>query len=150
MLQNKRINLFYRIICLIVFAIVVIKINNFIALSLLTIAFYLFTRNESNSLISLWHLITIVIFLISYFTSNYLILKIVLIIDLCYYFLSLPGDELISTKKKTIVVDKYFLRFSRRDNKRKDIISNNSLCTVYVTVHLLILFIIIMVSGCVI
>lgn len=150
MLQNKRINLFYRIICLIAFAIVVIKINNFIALSLLTIAFYLFTRNESNSLISLWHLITIVIFLISYFTNNYLILKIVLIIDLCYYFLSLPSDELISTKKKTIVVDKYFLRFSRRDNKRKDIISNNSLCTVYVTVHLLILFIIIMVSGCVI
>lgn len=150
MLQNKRINLFYRIICLIAFAIVVIKINNFIALSLLTIAFYLFTRNESNSLISLWHLITIVIFLISYFTNNYLILKIVLIIDLCYYFFSIPSDELISTKKKTIVVDKYFLRFSRCDNKRKDIISNNYLCTVYVTVHLLILFIIIMVSGCVI
>ena len=148
MLQNKEINAFYRIICLIVFIVVILKINNFIALALLAIAFYLFTRNEDNSLVSLWHIITIVIFLISYFNSNYLILKIVLIIDLCYYFLSIPSSDIIITKKKRITLDKYFLRFARNNNKRKDIVNNNLLCTMYVCAHLFILFIIIVVASC--
>ena len=49
MLQNKSISIIYRIICLITFVIVILKLDNFIALALLTIAFYVFTRNESDS-----------------------------------------------------------------------------------------------------
>lgn len=148
MLQNKKISIVYRIICLIIFVIVTLKVNNFITLSLLTIALYLFTRNEDNSLVSLWHLITIIGFLISYFTGIYLILKIVLIIDLCYYFLSMPSSYVVIKEKETIIMDKYFWRFVNKKNERKDIISNNLLCTMYVTAHLLILFITIMVGSC--
>ena len=148
MLQNKEINVFYRIVCLIVFVFVVFKINNFITLALLTIAFYLFTKDENSSFVSFWHLITIIIFLISYFTKNYIILRIALMIDLCYYFLSVSSDDTMVMKKKTIVVDKYFLRFARNNNIRKDIVNNNSLCTMYVCVHMFILFIIIVVGSC--
>ena len=150
MLQNKSISIIYRIICLITFVIVILKLDNFIALALLTIAFYVFTRNESDSTLSLWHFITIIIFLISFFTNNYLILKIVLIIDLCYYFLSIPNIDVSNREKKTVIMDKYFIRFGSIKKERKDIVNNNLLCTIYVTAHLFILFIIIMVSSCVI
>ena len=104
--------------------------------------------NEKNYLVTLWHIITIIIFLVCYLTDNYIILKIVLIIDLGYYFLNNPTilPDNVSTIKESIVFNKYFIRFKDFNKKGKEVINNNLLCVVYVTVHLFILFMAIVVG----
>ena len=146
MLQNNRIHILCRIICLITFVLVILHVNSFITLSLLTIAFYLFTRNDINKVLSIWHIITIIVFIVSYLTSSYWILKIVLIIDLGYYFLNNTIFDNDVIKKTNIVFDKYFIRFKNINKKGRNEIDSNLLYTIYLTVHLFILFISIMVG----
>lgn len=143
MFQNSRINLILRIVCLIMFILVILLNHSFITLSLLTIFFYAFTRNEKDLLILWWDIITIITFLFSYFTNNFVLLKIVLILGLSYYFLFVPYRNKVSKNK--LVIDKYFLRF-KNNKKGKDIIDMNLVNAIYITVHLFILFVTIMVG----
>ena len=143
MFQNSRINLILRIVCLIMFILVILFNHSFITLSLLTIFFYAFTRNEKDLLILWWDIITIITFLFSYFTNNFVLLKIVLILGLSYYFLFVPYRNKVSKNK--LVIDKYFLRF-KNNKKGKDIIDMNLVNAIYITVHLFILFVTIMVG----
>ena len=150
MFQNKLVSITLRIICLITFVVVILLTNSFITLSLLTIAFYLFTRNDSVSFVFVWHIATIIIFLICCLIDSFVLLKIVLIVGLAIYFLVTPYGEIIEeiviSKKKSIPINKYFIRFKSINIKRKEIIDKNLINTIYVTVHLFILFIIIMVG----
>ncbi len=146
MFQNSKINIIYRLICLLSFVFVIVKVNSFITLSLLTIAFYLFTKSHNNLLLFWLHVITFIVYIISFITNNYIILRIILIIGLSYYFLFTNYEVrgMISSGKK-VSVDKYFIRFKEHNN-RKVFINNNLDSTYYITVHLLILFITIMVG----
>ena len=148
MLQNRKVHILCRIICLITFVLVTVHVNSFITLSLLTIAFYLFTRNDNDKVLLLWYVITIIVFLISYLTSSYWILKIVLIIDLGYYFLNKPSQlfDNFVVVKNNIVFNKYFIRFKEVNKKRKDEIDSNLICTIYLVVHMFILLVSIMVG----
>ena len=143
MFQNNRINIILRIVCLITFALVIIFNNSMLTLALITLFFYLFTRNDQITFIFWWRIITLVVFLISYFTGYLYFLKIVLIIGLASYFLMVPYEEVET--KKTLVIDKYFLRF-KTNKEGKDAIDMNLINAVYVTVHLFILFVTIMVG----
>ncbi len=141
MFQNNRINIICRVVCLLTFIIVILFAHSFITLSLITLFFYLFTRNDDIKLI---HLITIILFLISYFTNNSFILKMILVIDMMCYFLIKPYEEKIMYNNINCL-NKYSIRFFGVNN-RKDIVDNNWFHTIYVTIHLLILFITIMVG----
>lgn len=143
MFQNSRVNIILRIVCLITFALVIIFNNSMLSLALITLFGYAFTRNDQYVLLFWWRIITLVIFLISYFTGYLLLLKIVLIIGLAYYFLMVPYKEV--EKEEETIVDKYFLRF-KKEKERKDAIDMNLVNAIYVTVHLFILFVTIMVG----
>ena len=145
MFQNSKVNLILRIVCLITYSLVIILNHSFITLSLLTIFFYLFTRNEKDPLVFWWYIITILTYLFSYFTDNFYILKIVLITGLAYYFIVVPNKEDNIVEKRILTIDKYFIRF-KNNKKRKDVIDMNLVNAIYVTVHLFILFITIMVG----
>ena len=145
MFQNSKVNLILRIVCLLTYSLVIIFNHSFITLSLLTIFFYLFTRNEKDPLVFWWYIITILTYLFSYFTDNFYILKIVLITGLAYYFIVVPNKEDNIVEKRILTIDKYFIRF-KNNKKRKDVIDMNLVNAIYVTVHLFILFITIMVG----
>ena len=149
MFQNSIVSVILRIVCLITFSIVILLTNSFITLSLLTIVFYLFTRNDDISLIFWWRIITIIVFLINCLFGGIILLKIVLIIGLAIYFLIDPYERFIdeiTDKEYSIPITKYFIRFKNINIKRKDIIDKNLINAIYVTVHLFILFITIMVG----
>ena len=147
MFQNSVISFILRIICLLTFVVVISLTNSFITISLLTIAFYLFTRNDNIPLIFWWRIVTIISFLISYFTNNLVFLKLVLGCGLTFYFVINPyGDIINIVKKPKIIFNKYFIRFKNTGIIRKDVINKNLLNAIYVTVHLFILFITIMVG----
>ena len=148
MFQNSVINVILRIVCLLTFVIVIFFTKSFITISLLTIVFYLFTRNDRFPLMLWWHIVTIVTFLFCYFTNNFILLKIVLIGGLAFYFIVNPyGDSFSIIKKvKKVTLNKYFIRFKKIDIERKDVINRNLINAIYVTVHLFILFITIMVG----
>ncbi len=148
MFQNSVINIVFRVICLLTFAMVIYFTNSFITLGLLTIVFYLFTRND-NFLFMLWlHIVTIITFLFCYFTNNFILLKTVLLCGLAIYFLVDPyGNKYtIINKPKKVTLNKYLIRFKKFDLDRKDVINKNYLNAIYITVHLFILFITIMVG----
>ena len=145
MFQNSKVNLILRIVCLLTYSLVIIFNHSFITLSLLTIFFYLFTRNEKDPLVFWWYIIPILTYLFSYFTDNFYILKIVLITGLAYYFIVVPNKEDNIVEKRILTIDKYFIRF-KNNKKRKDVIDMNLVNAIYVTVHLFILFITIMVG----
>ena len=147
MFQNNKVNIIFRVICLITFVVVILFVDSFITLSLLTIAFYLFTRNEYDLVLFWWHIITIIAFLVSCFMNNYYFLKLVLVFGLSYYFLITPYILANRNRKQSqIVLDKYFIRFKNNNVNRKDAINKNLVTAIYVTVHLFILFIAIMVG----
>ena len=146
MFQNNRVSLIYRIICLLVFIIVVIYTNSFITLAILSLVFYLVTRNRYGYIMVLEHTLTIIMFLIAYFTNSYFLLRLVLIFDLIYYFIFIvyKKDQITSNIYDNYVSSKYLIRFA--NGKRKDIENNNMLNTMYVTIHLVILFVSILVG----
>ena len=147
MFQNSKVSVILRIVCLITFIAVISFVNSFVTLALLTIVFYLFTRNEKDSIVFLWHIITIIVFLFSCYINSYYLLKIVLVIGLSYYFLVIPYDWIPKINNKLIIIlDKYFIRFKNNRITRKDGINKNLVNTIYITVHLVILFIAIMVG----
>ena len=145
MFQNNRISIILRIVCLVTFIIVILFNKSIITLSLLTIFFYSFTRNENDSLLFWWNIITIISFIISYITGHLYLLKIVLTIGLSYYFLVINHQDIEESNKKVFVIDKYFYRF-KNNTLRKDVIDMNLINAIYITVHLFILFVIIMVG----
>ena len=145
MFQNSKVNIILRIVCLITFIVVILFNNSLITLSLLTIYFYLFTRNEKDVLVFWWRIITGIAFIISYYTGYLYLLKFVLIIGLSYYFLVNPYRNIIKENKSKVIIDKYFLRF-KNNKEGKDIIDMNLINAIYITVHLFILFVIIMVG----
>lgn len=145
MFQNNRISIILRIVCLVTFIIVILFNKSIITLSLLTIFFYSFTRNENDSLLFWWNIITIISFIISYITGHLYLLKIVLTIGLSYYFLVINHQDIEESNKKVFVIDKYFYRF-KNNTLRKDVIDINLINAIYITVHLFILFVTIMVG----
>ena len=145
MFQNSKVNLILRIVCLITYCLVIIFNHSFVTLSLLTIFFFVFTRNEKDPLVFWWYIITLISYIFSYFTDNLYILKIVLIVGLAYYFIVVPYKEIEVVKNRVLVIDKYFLRF-RKNKKERDTIDMNLVNAIYITVHLFILFITILVG----
>ena len=146
MFQNSRINIILRIVCLLTFIMVIIFSNSFITLSLLTVYFYLFTRNDHLPFVILWRIITIIVFLICCFTNNLYLLKIVLCLGLAYYFLINPYGNIDDEIEEKVELDKYIIRFKKIKIIRKEAINRNMIHTIYITVHLFILFITIVVG----
>ena len=148
MFQNSVINIVLRVICLLTFAMVVFFTKSFVTIGLLTVVFYLFTRNDNFSFMLWLHIVTIITFLFCYFTNSFLLLKTVLLCGLAIYFLVDPyGNKYtIVNKPKKITLDKYLIRFKKIDLKRKGVLDNSYLNAIYITVHLFILFITIVVG----
>ena len=140
MFPRSKVNLLYRLLCLLAFLIVIIFINDYITLLILTIAFYVLTFLERDIRIIFLQIITIILFIFCLSMNSYLLLQIILIINYIYYFLGVNygciSDEIIERNLR-------YIRFEN-NNKRKE--DNNMLCTIFVTVHIMILLLSIMVG----
>ena len=162
MFQKRKIDLLYRLICLLTFTIVIIFIRSFITLALLVLIFYVFTKNDGRFLSVFLYIVTFLAFVVSYYANNFDLLKFVVILDFIYYFLDIPTleemiDDMYTPKEKNEEVkekpvksslinnDSYYVRFSGVPKKKKSKKGNFAI-TVYLTLHLVLLFVAIMVG----
>ncbi len=165
MFQKREIDLMYRLLCLIIFAIVIIFAQSIVTLSILALFFVFLTRDEVRILSLILYFGTAITFMACIYSTDYTLFRIALLMDTFYYFLVIPPvDELVdhifgierepSKEKveekteevqKKLNTDSYYIRFSgeKKVAKKK---RNDELCTIYITAHLLLLFIAIVVG----
>ena len=167
MFKKEKIDFIYRLVCLIAFGFVILFSNNILTLVILGFFFFFNTNNDNNFLYNIFSFLTFVFLAFDYLgNSNYILSKLVIIVSYLYYFLIIPSfsskvkrnvdnylnkkfhiDEQIDETKDDDVVDDYdYIRFSK--NRKKKVIKKSDLpTTIYVTYHLVILFLTIVLGG---
>ncbi len=140
MFPKNKINLLYRLLCLVCYIGVIIAVNSTTTLIVLIVVYGLFALSERSFRNIELIILTLFILWISYLLGNYLFLKITLIIDYIIYFLDTSYYEIDEELK---VSEKDYIRFKNNKKKKK---GSNDILAVYITVHLVILFVAIVVG----
>lgn len=138
MFNKKNVSIIYRVLCLICYVIVILLVDSVTTLMALTLV-YCFLGLYDNDFRNI-ELIVITLFLlgIGYLFNYYLIFKIMLIIDYVIYFLNyIPVKSIKKLSKKE------YIRFSKLNKSEK---GYSNTIAVYLTVHLIVLFITILVG----
>lgn len=160
MFEKEKIDLIYRVICLLTFMFVTLLVKNIITLAILILFFYFSIKKENDLVYFFLSILTFLSFAVGYVADNYTLLKLMLMIDYIYYFLSIPSvnaliNSMLSRKKeesadlKGEISEEELFRFKNIKNKKKKRELNLS-GTIYLTFHLGILFLSIVVGSCVI
>lgn len=160
MFEKEKIDLIYRVICLLTFMFVTLLVKNIITLAILILFFYFSIKKENDLVYFFLSILTFLSFAVGYVADNYTLLKLMLMIDYIYYFLSIPSvnaliNSMLSRKKeesadlKGEIIEEELFRFKNIKNKKKKRELNLS-GTIYLTFHLGILFLSIVVGSCVI
>lgn len=165
MWKKNDINSKYRIVCLSVFLIVILMIKSIFTISILMMFFILVTRKDNNLLFVLFYLLGLLGFIMGYLVNDLDFFKVIIMVCYVYYFLNVPSfnsyvkhnvdtffdKKLTSNKERKeeteAVNDNEYLRFkeNNKDNKAERKKTSN-MEVMYVTIHLLFLFISIMVG----
>ena len=141
MFPKNRINIFYRILCLICYILVLFFSNSNFTLLLLLFYYCIFALTEKSFRNIELIVITVLVLGICYLLNNYWPVRIMLIVDYVYYFIDtlyyVEEDEKLEISKKE------YVRFGNSKKKKK---GSNNITAIYVTVHLVLLFLAIMVG----
>ena len=140
MFPKNKINLFYRILCLITFSIIIFMINSVTSLILLLIIFCILAFLEMSFRNIELVIITIAVLGLSSLLDFYGFFRVMLFLDYCFYFL----DTSYYYEENTKISSKKYVRFSKINNKKDKEMNNMS--AIYITVHLVLLFVIIVVG----
>lgn len=140
MFPKNRINIIYRFLCFISYAAVILLINKSITLFILLLAYFFLALSEQSFRNIEFVVVTLIILLLCYFINNYLLFKVMLVIDYCFYFLD---TTYYIVEKETVKVSKNdYVRFVKVKKKK----GSNNITAVYLTVHLVLLLLAIVVA----
>lgn len=165
MFKKKEIDFIYRLICLLTFITVIVYVKSIVTLSILALFFVFLTRDDVRILALILYFVTAITFMACFSSIDFTLFRIALVFDTIYYFLIIPPidevvDKILGIEKKIdkekleekteevqskLNTDNYYIRFSNKKKiaKKK---KNADICTIYITAHLLLLFIAIMVG----
>lgn len=168
MFDKSKINLIYRIICLLVYIIVILFSENIATNIILSVLFLIITKKENNLFFIFLYFMTFMFFFVSHMNNNYMLFKTILVIDYIYYFLNIPSIKyfinklvdkifykITTLKQEERSIDKKqnkdsyyeYMRFSQFRRSLKSLsLKSDLLTTTYVTIHFVILFLSIMVG----
>ena len=142
MFPKNKINIIFRILCLISYSTVILVVNSTKTLIILGIVYCFFAFCEKNFR-NIELIIASIIFLwLSYTLNNFIFFKIMLLIDYCIYFLE--SGYYVEEKTITASSEQDYIRFKSVKKKKKKGTSN--IVAVYLTAHLVVLFLAIMVG----
>ncbi len=139
MFKKENINIIYRILCLVCYTVVIFLVNSINTLIALTLFYILLGLLDNNFRSIEFIVITLFLLGIGYLLNYYLLFRIMLVIDYFIYFL----NYILVKNIKKLSKNEY-IRFSKL-NKNKKKGSRNAIA-IYLTVHLVVLFIAIMVG----
>ncbi len=140
MFPRNKIDIFYRVLCLISYIIAIFIVNSLTTIIILAVIYAIFALCEKNFRNIELIVISVIIYIICSLLDNYLLFKIMLIINYCFYYLDTGYYEV---DEKVVVSKKDYIRFSNGKKKKG---STNNLLAVYLTVHLGLLVIAILVG----
>lgn len=151
---EREISLFYRIICLLIYLVVIIFSDSFITPIFLIIFFVLATRYFDNALYILVYLLSIIALILTFIFKINIFLKVVAVACFVLYFFNATNlTRIFKFKKKERIVKRQnefdYIRFKKpRIKNISDINDLGLVC--YITFHFAIVFLSIMVGICVI
>ena len=88
MFPRNKVDLIYRLLCLLAFIFVIVFINSLVTLFIIALVFLVFSITEKRFENYFLYILTLVLFLICMSINNYFLLKIILIIDYVHYYLN--------------------------------------------------------------
>ena len=106
MFKKNCVDLIYRVICLATFVFVILFSKSIVTLSALTVFFFFITKSDNDFLFIFFYLLSMLFFAVAYFVDNYVLLKIIAIIEYSYYFLNLPRVDKLINDKVNLYLDK--------------------------------------------
>ena len=142
MFPRNKVDLIYRLLCLLAFIFVIVFINSLVTLFIIALVFLVFSITEKRFENYFLYILTLVLFLICMSINNYFLLRVILIIDYVHYYLnvSVLDDDIFDNELER---NQKYIRFKEEKKERKD---NNLLCTIFVTVHIIVLLLAIVVK----
>ncbi len=140
MFPKNKINIVFRLLCLISYVVVILMVNSASTLMILAAAFLFFAMGEKSFRNIELIVITAIILWICYLLNNYLLFRIMLLINYSCYFLD---TSYYIDDEKAVLSKKDYIRFNNKKKKKK---GSSNIVAVYLTVHLVILFLAIMVG----
>ena len=140
MFPKNKIDIFYRVICLLSYIIAIFIVNSLTSIIILGVIYAVFALCEKSFRNIELIILSIIIYAICYLLNNYLLFKIMLAINYCIYYLDTGYYEV---DEKVVVSKKDYIRFSYCKKKKG---STDNLLAVYLTVHLGLLVIAILVG----
>ena len=142
MFPKNKINIVYRILCLICYSLVILLINNNASLIVLLILYCILALLEKSFRNIELIIISIILLWVSYLLKNYVLFRIILVIDYSFYFIDASyyiGEE------RSIVKENDYIRFKKVNKKNKK--GLNNMLAMYLTVHLVVLLLVIVIGG---
>lgn len=163
MFKKESIDLIYRLICLVTFLFAILFVNSIVTLTLLLLLFLLLTKKESDFTFLAFAFLSFIFFVVASMTDNYLLFKLIIIVGYAYYFLVIPNlvliinnfvEKMVGSKKKVIdeeevdeeISETELIRFKKLREKKVNTKGFDLNSTIYLTVHLGLLFISILVG----
>ena len=141
MFPKNKINIIYRLLCLVSYLIVILTINSLVSLIMLLVIYILFAIAEKNFRNIELVVVSVVLFLLCHSVNNYLLMKIMLLVDYGFYFLD--TSYYVDEKDSISISQKEYVRFKEINEKKE---GTNNLIAIFVTIHLVLLVIAIMVG----
>lgn len=138
MFPKNKISLLYRLLCLVCYVGVILVVNNIRTLVVLYVAFIVFALNERSFRNIELIIITGLTIWISTLIDSNIFFKILLLIDYALYFLD---ASYYNIEEEATISENDYIRF--KNNKKK---GSNNILALYLTIHLIILFVAIMVG----
>ena len=158
MYRKEKIDLIYRIVCLLTFFFVIIFVQNSLTLVLLVLFLIFLLKTENDLVAAILYLLTFLLSMLSYVLDYFIILKMILIIDYGYYFVKKYDEsilkkylknsqEKINNERKDTIKEEELFRFEELKTVQRN--NENAYITMYLAFHLIFLFLIVLVSSCV-
>ena len=142
MFPKNKINIVYRILCLICYSLVILLINNNASLIVLLILYCILALLEKSFRNIELIIISIILLWVSYLLKNYVLFRIILLIDYSFYFID---ASYYIAEERSIVKENDYIRFKKVNKKNKK--GLNNMLAMYLTVHLVVLLLVIVIGG---
>jgi len=140
MFPKNKIDIFYRILCLLGYIVALFVVDSHTTLIILGVVYAIFALYEKSFRNIEFIVLTIIIYALCYLMNNYLLFKIMLAFDYCFYYLDTGYYDI--EEEKVVVSKNDYIRFSSGKKKK----GTNNILAVYLTVHLGLLVIAILVG----
>ena len=131
MFPKNKINILIRLLCLISYIIVIFSVNSLTTLIALHVAYCLLSLFEINFRSFAFIIVTLVFLWICSIYGNYLLFRIMLLIEYCFYFLD--TTYYVEEKEVVKINQKDYVRFKNMNKKKKKGLNNT--IAVYIVLH---------------